>query len=78
MPRPAIIPAGSWPERMAADLAAGYCGEKTVESFLARVGGEYPAPVVSEGRRRLWLRKDLARAIGADETPIILDAAAVL
>src|SRR5262249_761066 len=33
MPRPAIIPAGSWPRRMPAELAAGYCGEPTVEAF---------------------------------------------
>jgi hypothetical protein len=29
LPRPAIIPAGSWPRRMCAELAAGYCGEPT-------------------------------------------------
>jgi len=30
---------------------------------LSRVGGEYPHPRINEGRRRLWLRDDLDRAI---------------
>jgi hypothetical protein len=61
--KPSAIPAGSWPRRMAAELAAGYCGEKTAADFLKRVGKEYPQPRVAEGRRRLWLRDDLDRAI---------------
>jgi hypothetical protein len=63
MSRPAIIPLGSWPRRMPAELAAGYCGERTVEAFIARVGNDYPQPRVSEGRRRLWLKDDLDKAI---------------
>jgi len=63
MSKPAAIPNGSWPRRMPAELAAGYCGEKTAEDFLRRVGSEYPQPRVAEGRRRLWLRDDLDRAI---------------
>jgi hypothetical protein len=63
MARPATIPSGSWPRRMCAELAAGYCGEPTVEAFLSRVGTEYPQPRVCEGRRRLWLRDDLDQAI---------------
>ena len=63
MSRPAIIPPGSWPRRMCAELAAGYCGESSVEAFMARVGDEYPHPRVKEGRRQLWLRDDLDRAI---------------
>lgn len=63
MSKPATIPAGSWPRRMAVELAAGYCGEKTADDFLKRVGKEYPLPRVAEGRRRLWLRDDLDRAI---------------
>jgi len=63
MTRPAIIPAGSWPRRMCAELAAAYCGECNVEAFITRVGKEYPRPRVNEGRRRLWLRDDLDRAI---------------
>jgi hypothetical protein len=61
--RPATIPAGCWPRRMCAELAAGYCGEATVEAFIARVGHDYPEPRVVEGRRRLWLRDDLDAAI---------------
>ncbi|MCQ8781661.1 hypothetical protein [Mangrovibrevibacter kandeliae] len=61
------IPSGSWPIRMPETLAAGYVGERTVEGFLKRVGSEYPRPVVDEGsgkgRRRLWLRADLERAV---------------
>jgi hypothetical protein len=48
---------------MRAEIAAGYCGEPTVEAFLKRVGSEYPQPRIKEGRRRLWLRDDLDRAI---------------
>ena len=48
---------------MPAELAAGYCGESTVEAFLSRVGEEYPRPRINDGRRRLWLRDDLDKAI---------------
>lgn len=65
--RPSTIPHGCWPRRMAADLAAGYVGEKTVEAFLKRVGTEYPQPRVSEGRRRLWLINDLDAAIAPED-----------
>jgi hypothetical protein len=61
--RAAIIPLGSWPRRMCAELAAGYCGEASVDAFMARVGKEYPRPRVHEGRRQLWLKDDLDRAI---------------
>ncbi|WP_143197870.1 hypothetical protein [Bradyrhizobium sp. AS23.2] len=69
MTRPAIIPAGSWPRRMSAGTAAAYCGESTVEAFLKRVGKEYPRPRVKEGRRQLWLKDDLDRAIAPDMVP---------
>jgi hypothetical protein len=61
--RASRIPVGAWPRRMGADMAAGYCGESTVEAFLKRVGVDYPQPRVCEGRRRLWLKDDLDRAI---------------
>lgn len=48
---------------MNAELAAGYCGEPSVEAFIRRVGNEYPQPRVNEGRRQLWLRDDLDKAI---------------
>lgn len=70
MSKPALIPNGSWPRRMPVDLAAGYCGETTTEAFLKRVGKEYPKPRVCEGRRRLWLRDDLDRAIMPTAYPV--------
>ncbi len=60
---------------MAADLAAGYCGESTVEAFLKRVGREYPKPRVNDGRRRLWLRDDLDAAILPPERTLVADVA---
>jgi hypothetical protein len=63
MSRPAVIPLGSWPRRMCAELAAAYCGEPSVDAFISRIGKEYPFPRVDEGRRRLWLRDDLDKAI---------------
>ncbi len=73
MAKPAVVPSGAWPIRMSAPMAAGYVGEDSVEGFLRRVGTEYPMPVVDEGvgkgRRRLWLKAHLERAVltGEDE-----------
>lgn len=68
--RPISIPAGSWPPRMNADMAAGYCGEKHVEDFLSRVGETYPPPKwIETTRRRFWSRIDLDRALGITERP---------
>ena len=75
MVRPAIIPAGCWPRRMAAELAAAYCGESTVDAFIKRVGREYPLPRISDGRRRLWLRDDLDLAILPPELVRVADVA---
>jgi hypothetical protein len=60
---------------MGADLAAGYCGEDSVDAFLKRVGSEYPHPCVSEGRRKLWLRDDLDTAILPPDLHSVRDAA---
>jgi hypothetical protein len=60
---------------MGADLAAGYCGEPSVEAFLKRVGREYPQPRVNDGRRRLWLRDDLDMAILPPELTRVADVA---
>jgi hypothetical protein len=68
--RPVAIPIGSRPRRMAADLAAGYVGEKSVEGFLKRIGKDYPKPRVCEGRRQLWLRDDLDRTILPSAYPV--------
>jgi len=74
--RPAVIPAGSWPARMPADLAAGYCGETTVQAFMKRwKRGEYPPPTVNDGRRKLWLKDDLDRAILPADRAAVQDAA---
>jgi len=76
--RPAVIPAGSWPRRMCAELAAGYCGEPTDEAFMGRVGADYPQPRIKQGRRQLWLRDDLDRAILPPDLITPADAAEVL
>jgi hypothetical protein len=62
MSRPVVL-VGCWPRRMSAELAAAYCGEGSVRDFMKRVGTEYPEARVKEGRRQLWLRDDLDRAI---------------
>ncbi|MGJ4893731.1 hypothetical protein ACQR2B_06835 [Bradyrhizobium oligotrophicum] len=64
MSRPIAYPSGSWPPRMPADLAAAYCGEASVDVFLRQVkAGSYPQPVVKQGRRQIWAKADLDRAI---------------
>jgi hypothetical protein len=75
MSRPALIPAGSWPRRMGAELAAAYCGESSVEAFIKLVGSEYPQPRVHVGRRRLWLRDDLDAAIVPSDLARVADVA---
>lgn len=75
MSRHAFIPAGSWPRRMGAELAAAYCGESSVDAFIKRVGSEYPQPRVCEGRRRLWLKDDLDAAILPSELGLAADVA---
>jgi hypothetical protein len=60
---------------MFAELAAGYCGERSVEAFMSRVGTEYPLPRVKEGRRQLWLRSDLDMAILPPELSSVRDVA---
>ena len=61
--RPASLP--FWPRRMNAAMAAAYCGEASTRAFLARVGPtkEFPLPRVREGRRVLWLKDDLDKAM---------------
>jgi hypothetical protein len=63
---------------MTAEVAAGYCGEPSVDAFLGRIGSEYPPPRVNEGRRRLWLKDDLDRAILPPDMAAVEDAAEVL
>jgi hypothetical protein len=75
MARHAIIIVGVWPRRMCAEMAAAYCGETTVEAFLKRVGTEYPEPRLKDGRRKLWLKDDLDRAILPPELAPVRDLA---
>jgi hypothetical protein len=75
MPRTVIIPIGSWPRRMRAELAAGYCGERTVQAFISRVGTEYPPPRIADGRRKLWLKDDLDQAILPPDLRLARDVA---
>jgi hypothetical protein len=53
---------------MNAEMAAAYCGEASARAFLARVGPnkEFPLPRVREGRRVLWLKDDLDKAISPE------------
>lgn len=64
MTRPAFIPIGLWPPRMPVEIAAGYCGERSAESFLLEVrAGTYPEPVVDRGRKKIWLKTDLDQVV---------------
>lgn len=64
------FPPDTWPPRMHADLAAGYCGEKHVEDFLDRVGALYPQPRWTESqKRKFWYRPDLDKALGISDAP---------
>lgn len=74
MAAPAVFPS-AWPRRMPVEIAAAYCGERTVRAFMRRVGTEYPAPKIAQGRRRLWLKDDLDRAIGPPRAAEAADAA---
>jgi hypothetical protein len=60
---------------MCAAVAAGYCGEDSIEAFMKRVGSEYPPPRVNDGRRKLWLRDDLDQAILPPELAAVRDLA---
>lgn len=64
MSLPAAIPAGVWPPRLSAELSAGYCGERSVESFLRGVrAGTYPQPCLRKGKRGIWAKATLDEAI---------------
>lgn len=76
MSRPAQVPVGAWPAQMPAELAAGYCGEVSVDAFLRRVGQgkEYPPADRGTGRRRRWLKASLDAALRV-ESETVADAA---
>jgi len=48
---------------MTAALAAGYCGEPSVEAFLSRIGTHYPDPTAGRGRTGLWLKDAIDEAL---------------
>jgi hypothetical protein len=67
MTKPSVIPAGSWPALLRDEYAAAYVGEKTVETFLLRVGKDWPKPWrergTGKGKYRVWRKIDLDRII---------------
>jgi hypothetical protein len=79
MSRQAAIPAGLWPPRMPVEMAAGYCGERTAESFMRGVREKlYPEPRIKRGRRQIWWKDDLDQAISPHGAAAVEDVAADL
>jgi hypothetical protein len=55
---------------MGAELAAGYCGERSAESFMREVkAGTYPEPRIKSGRKQIWWKEDLDQVIKATDAP---------
>jgi hypothetical protein len=48
---------------MLAELAAAYCGEPSVEAFLAKIPRVYPEPMKTPGMLPKWHRRRLDEAI---------------
>lgn len=67
MAREVLIPHGCWPPLLRDEVAAAYAGERSVETFLGRVGEVWPQPFIDrgtgKGRYRVWRKKDLDRVI---------------
>lgn len=65
---------------MAADHAAGYMGEVSVEAFLTRVGSVYSRPIHVSGRGKVWPKAQLDRDIQRlnKEAADVADAAELL
>jgi hypothetical protein len=64
---------------MSVDMAAGCCGEPSAEVFLREVRkGTYPGPVIKRGRRQIWAKDDLDRAMATSAAGIAVDVAADL
>jgi hypothetical protein len=64
MVRQPTYPNGAWPEEMTSDLAAGFCGEPSVEAFLRKVdSGIYPPPYREKGSLDKWHILKLRQAI---------------
>lgn len=78
MARPVLYPQGTFPPVMQTQMAAAYCGETDVNSFLRRVGTRYPDARVKDGRRRFWYKDDLDMALGLKKADDMEDAADLL
>jgi hypothetical protein len=63
MARQVSYPPGAWPREMLAELAAAYCGEPSVEAFLAKIPRVYPEPMKTPGMLPKWHRRKLDEAI---------------
>jgi hypothetical protein len=65
---------------MRAETAAAYVDEKSVDTFLRRVGSVYPHPVNVPGRGDLWLKELLDGVVAKlrGETASSEDAAGLL
>lgn len=57
------VPPRHWPRLMRAETAAEYTDEKSVQSFLRRIGSIYPPPLRIPGRGRVWTKESLDEAI---------------
>ena len=55
MSRPVAFPPGSWPIEMMASIAAAYCGEPSVDAFLAKAHDEELSPKARK------LKSDIAK-----------------
>jgi hypothetical protein len=59
-------------------IAAGYCGEPSIGSFLRHVGIYYPKPIMLRGRPPVWDKTAVDEAIDSFSRTTPVDAADVL
>jgi len=66
------IPLGCWPAVLRDEHAAAYVDEKSVETFLSRVGTVWPKPFydigTGKGKFRAWRKIDLDRIISPESS----------
>ena len=65
--KPALAELPHWPRLLSADQAAAYVG-LSLNTFVARIGNPFPAPI-RFGRRRLFDRLAIDRAVDALSQP---------
>jgi hypothetical protein len=64
---------------MRAETAAAYVDERSVESFLRRVGTVYPRPRNISGRGQMWVKEDLDKMVsGTAQERVVRDVAHLL